>query len=92
MIKSFKHRGLEEFFFYGRKKNLQSRHLTKLEDILDLLNAAGNIKDINFPGSGLHQLKGNFKGHWAVKISGNWRLTFKFENANAYEVNLIDYH
>ena len=92
MIKSFKHRGLEEFFFDGKKKGLQSKHLVKLEDILDLLDAAENIKDMNFPGSGLHQLKGKLKGYWAIKISGNWRLTFKFENANAYEVDYIDYH
>ena len=66
--------------------------MVKLEDILDLLDAAENIKDMNFPGSGLHPLKGKLKGYLAIKISGNWRLTFKFENANAYEVDYIDYH
>ena len=57
-----------------------------------MLDAASVIDDMNFPGSALHPLKGRLKGHWAVKISGNWRLTFRFRNGDAFDVNYVDYH
>jgi len=89
MIKTFKHRGLEKFFLNGVKKGIQAKHAEKLEDILE---AADSIKDMNFPGSALHQLKGKLKGSWSIKVSGNWRIIFRFEKGNAYEVNYLDYH
>jgi proteic killer suppression protein len=64
----------------------------KLADILDRLDAAENVGDMKFPGSDLHQLKGKMKGHWAVKVSGNWRVVFRFEEGNAYDVDYTDYH
>ena len=60
--------------------------------ILDLLNHAGVAADMNFPGSRLHMLKGNFAGVWSVTVSGNWRITFRFEDGNAYIVDYQDYH
>lgn len=92
MIQSFTHKGLERFFLDGVKRGIQAKHEAKLADILDLLDAAVSVQDMNFPGSGLHPLKGNLKGHWAVKVSGNWRVTFRFENGDAHEVNYLDYH
>jgi len=67
-------------------------HAQKLADILDRLDAAGNVGDLKFPGSDLHQLKGKMKGRWAVKVSGNWRVVFRFEEGNAYDVDYTDYH
>ena len=61
-------------------------------DILDRLDATTVIGDMNFPGSGLHPLRPKKKGKWAVKVSGNWRITFKFEGGDAYEVDYEDYH
>jgi len=92
MIKTFTHKGLEDFFYDGTKKGIQPNYAQKIEDILDLLDAALKVEDMNFPGSGLHQLKGDRKGEWAVKVSGNWRITFKFSDGHAYDVNLEDYH
>ena len=92
MIKSFAHKGLENFFYSGSKKGIQVQHAQKLADILDRLDASNNIKDMKFPGSDLHQLKGKMKKLWAVKVSGNWRVVFSFEEGNAYNVNYIDYH
>ncbi len=92
MIKTFAHKGLEDFFYDGGKKGIQPRHAQKTGDILDLLDAAVRIEDMNFPGSGLHQMKGDRKGEWPVKVSGNWRITFKFSEGDAYKVNLEDYH
>jgi proteic killer suppression protein len=92
MIKSFGHKGLEEFFYEGTTKGIQAKHAGRLRYQLDRLNNAGNINDMDFPGYDLHPLKGSLKGHWSVKVSGNWRLTFRFEDGNAFVVNYLDYH
>ncbi len=92
MIKSFDHKGLEAFFYEGTTKGIQAKHAARLRFILDLLDYATAANDMNFSGSGFHQLKGTLKGYWAVKVSGNWRLTFRFEDGNAYVVNYQDYH
>lgn len=92
MIKSFSHKGLQDFFYEGTKKGIQPKHAQRISDILDLLDAAEKIEDMNFPGSGLHSLKGDRKGEWSVKVSGNWRITFKFIEGSAIKVNYEDYH
>jgi len=92
MIKSFVHKGLEDFFFDATKKGIQAKHVDKLEGILDRLNHAREIRDMNFPGSGLHLLLPKNENRWAIKVSGNWRITFKFREGHAYEVNYEDYH
>ncbi|MCK5672587.1 MAG: type II toxin-antitoxin system RelE/ParE family toxin [Spirochaetales bacterium] len=92
MIKTFKHKGLEEFFYTGSKKGIRPEHATRLERILDRLNAASEIKDMNYPGSFFHPLKGNKNEQYAVTVSGNWRVFFKFTNGDAFIVNYDDYH
>ena len=92
VIKSFKHKGLEKLFNDGSKKGIQPQHAEKLVDILDRLDASALVDDMDYPGSDLHPLKGDLKGHWAVKVSGNWRIIFRFENGDAYVVNYLDYH
>ncbi len=92
MIKSFKHKGLEDFFYSGKKKGIKPQHADRLEKILDRLNAASEIRDMNYPGSNLHSLSGNLKGQYAVNVSGNWRVFFEFTDGNAYIVNYDDYH
>lgn len=92
MIKTFAHKGLEAFFRIGTTKGIQAKHASKLQDILDLLDAARNPQDMNFPGSALHPLKGSLAHHWAVKVSGNWRVTFRFEGSDVYVINYLDYH
>ncbi len=91
-IISFKIKRLEKFFFRGVKSGIQQSHISKLERILDRLEAAQDIKDMNFPGSDLHQLTGKLKGFWAVKVNGNYRIWFRFTNENAYDVEYGDYH
>ena len=92
MIKGFRHKGLQKFFFDGTKKGIQAKHAEKLADILDQLNAASEIQDMNFPGSELHPLKGDLRGSWSVKVSGNWRMIFRFEKGEALDVDYVDYH
>lgn len=92
MIKSFSHKGLENFFYDGSKKGIQPKHAEKLERILDRLDAAVNVEDMNYPGSGLHLLNPKQKKIYAVSVSGNWRVTFKFIEGDAYIVDYKDYH
>ena len=92
MIKSFRHKGLQKFFFDETKRGIQPKHAEKLADILDLLDAASEIGDMNFPGSDLHPLKGHLRGFWSVKVSGNWRIIFRFEKGDAFDVDYVDYH
>jgi len=92
MIKSFKHKGLENFFCSGSKKGIKTEHSSRLERILDRLNAASDIKDMHYPGSNLHQLKGDKEGQFSVKVSGNWRVFFEFSDGDAYIVDYDDYH
>ena len=92
MIKSFVHKGLEDFFYEGTTKGIQAKHANRLQRQLDRLDAANAVRDMDVAGYDLHPLKGTLKGHWSVKVSGNWRLTFRFENGNAYIVNYQDYH
>lgn len=92
MIKTFAHKGLEGFFLDGNKKGIQPKHSRRIADILDLLDAAEKVEDMSFPGSGFHPLKGGRKEEWSVKVSENWRITFKFSEGNAYDVDYEDYH
>jgi toxin HigB-1 len=92
MILSFVHKGLERFFKTGSVSGIQAKHADKLRLILDQLNAASLVSDMDFPGANLHPLKGNKKGLWSVKVNGNWRITFRFENGDAEIVDYVDYH
>ena len=82
MIKSFLHTGLERFFVDGAKRGIQPNHANKISRILDRLDAANDIRDMRYPGSGLHKLEPKTinakKQIWSVIVSGNWRITFKF--------------
>lgn len=92
MVKTFRHKGLEKFFLDGTKRGIQPKHARKLADVLDLLDAANEIRDMNFPGSDLHILKGDLRDYWSVRISGNWRLIFRFDKGDAFDVDYLDYH
>ena len=92
MILSFKHKGLEQFFKTGRKSGIQAKHAKRLKLILGRLNASIAPKDMNLPGLYLHQLSGNRSDIWSVRVSGNWRVTFRFNGEHAEIVNYEDYH
>ncbi len=92
MIQKFKHKGLRLLFESGISSGVDAQHIMRLRKILALLETADTIEDMELPGLGLHPLKGNRKGTWAVKVSGNWRITFKIQNGDAFDVNYEDYH
>jgi toxin HigB-1 len=92
MIKSFRHAGLEKFFFSGSKAGIQPDHARKLNVQLTALNRARVPVDMAVPGWKLHALHGDLKGRWSIQVNGNWRLTFRFEGEDAILVNYQDYH
>jgi toxin HigB-1 len=92
VIRSFRHKGLERFFPTGSKAGIQGQHAERLRIILGRLSVSITPKDMNLPGLDLHPLKGDRKGTWAVKVSGNWRITFTFVGKDADAVDYEDYH
>lgn len=92
MIASFKHRGLRRLYENDDHRGLSAAHVDKIKRILARLDEAAAVRNMALPGFGLHPLKGKLKGLWAVSVSGNWRIVFRFENGNAYDVDLVDYH
>lgn len=92
MVQYIKHKGLRQYFESGSLTGIQRKHAQKLRLILAVLDTAKNIQDMDIPGYSLHTLRGKRKGEWAVSVSGNWRVTFKFENGNTTNINYEDYH
>ncbi len=92
MIKSIKHKGLSKFHQTGNTSGIQSKHAKRLRLQLTILESAVRKEDLNRPGFNLHQLKGEYKGRYAISVSGNWRLTFEFRNGDVYVLDYEDYH
>jgi toxin HigB-1 len=92
MILRFKHKGLELFFTRGTKAGIQPKHAERLRLILGRLHASTCPKDMNLPGLDLHELTAERRGDWAVKVNGNWRVTFRFIGQDADLVDYEDYH
>ena len=92
MIKDFNHKGLEKFFLTGSKAGISAGHAGKLRLILGRLHASTSPRDMNLPGLYLHELKGERQDTWSVRVSGNWRVTFKFDGPDATAVDYEDYH
>ena len=92
MIRSFKHRGLKALYDGRTERWISPGHLKKLERILSELDQAQSPEDLNIPGFRLHPLKGRRKGCYAVWVSGNWRVVFRFEGINVVDVDYVDYH
>jgi proteic killer suppression protein len=92
VIRSFKHRGLERYFERGTKAGIPTQQASRIRLILGRLNVSIAPLDMNLPGLHLHELQGRKSGTWSVRVSGNWRMTFKFNGEDAIDVNLEDYH
>jgi proteic killer suppression protein len=92
MIKTFAHKGLEKFFTTGTKAGIRPDHASKLKRQLTMLNVAKDPQEMDYPGWKLHQLSGDMEGYWSIWVSGNWRLTFRFNGEDAEIVDYQDYH
>ena len=92
MIRSFKHRGLKRFYEDGDGRGIRPDLLDTVERILTVLDDATTPQALNIPRYRLHALKGDLKGFWSVTVCSNWRIVFRFEGTDAFDVELIDYH
>lgn len=92
MIKSFNHKGLRDFFMNGSRKGIVAEYEKRLKLILIRLHASISPDDMILPGFKLHTLKGERQGYYAVTVSGNWRVIFRFEGNDAVNVDYLDYH
>ena len=92
MIRNFAHKGLERFFKTGTTRGIPQNQLNRIRIILGRLQASASPQDMNLPGLHLHELRGQRRGTWSVRVTGNWRITFGFREQDAEDVNLEDYH
>ena len=92
VIRSFKHRGLKRLFEDDDGRGVRADQREAVEDILARLDGATTPQALNLPGYHLHPLKGDLKGFWSITVRANWRIIFRFEGADAYDVEMIDYH
>ncbi len=92
MIESFRHKGLKRLFEDDDRSKLPPDMVERIRDILATLDAATTIEGMNRPSLRLHPLKGALKGFWAVTVRANWRITFRFGDGKAFDVDFVDYH
>lgn len=92
MIKSFKHKGLERLFTRGSASGVQADYAPRITLMLDAIDVAEQVKELDLPGFRLHRLKGDKRNLWSVRVSANWRITFEFKDGDAYILDLEDYH
>ncbi len=92
MIRTFRHRGLKRLFQDGDVSKVRADKVGRIADVLAHLDTAVRPADIDLPGYRLHPLKGDRKGYWSVSVSGNWRIVFRLEDGDVFEVDLMDYH
>jgi len=92
MIRSFRHKGLKRLYEDGDSSKLRPDLVDRVVNILTLLDRSRTIDGVSNPSLRLHPLKGDLKGYWAVTVRANWRIIFRFENGNVFDVDLVDYH
>lgn len=92
MIRSFKHRGLKRLYEDDDPRGIRPDLIEDVEDILARIDRAETPQAMNLPGYRLHALKGDLRGFWSVTVRANWRIVFRFEGIDAFDVELTDYH
>ena len=92
MIESFRHKGLKKFYEKGDRSGIGANMVAKVEEILTILEAVETVAEADIPGYRLHSLTGDLKGFWSVRVTGNWRIIFRFENGAVRNLDLTDYH
>jgi toxin HigB-1 len=92
MIRSFRHKGLRRLFEDDDRRGVSAEHAQRLRDILTRLDNASTVADMDLPALKLHALKGELTGLWAVTVRANWRVTFRFNPPDAFDVDYVDYH
>lgn len=92
MIKNFKHKGLEKFYLRGNASKIKPDHERRLRMILARLESIHKAEDMKLPGFDFHVLRGEMKEYFSVSVNKNWRIIFRFDGADVYDVDYLDYH
>jgi toxin HigB-1 len=92
MIQTITHKGLRQFFEKGSGSKLPAEYLAKIALILDALDAVASEDDIKALGGGIHRLTGNYAGFWSIKVSSNYRIIFRYNKGDVFDVDYVDYH
>lgn len=92
MIRSVRHKGLKRFIEDDDRSKLPADMVDRIRNILTALADAATVEEMDLPPYRLHALKGNLRGFHAVTVRANWRITFRFEDGDAFDVDFVDYH
>lgn len=92
MIVSISHKGLRMYYEDGNSAKLPFAQLNKIRRIMTMLDAVTSEDDIKKLGNDIHALKGEYAGFWAMSVTGNYRIIFRFTKGDIYDVNYLDYH
>lgn len=92
MIQSIRHRGLKRLWERNDESRLPAAQIRKIRRILNLLNDAEHLEEINIPGYRLHELRGDLQGYHSIRVTGNYRITFRLGDGNVFDVDYMDYH
>ncbi|HZY68445.1 MAG TPA: type II toxin-antitoxin system RelE/ParE family toxin [Devosia sp.] len=92
MIGSFADKALKRLYERGDRSGIRQDMVGKVERILQRLDEVTVPEQMALPGYRLHPLSGDRKGFWSVTVNGNWRVIFRFIDAQPHDVQLIDYH
>ena len=92
MIESIKHKGLKRAYEQDKYSKVPPDLVKRASNALSDPDSAQSLSDMDLPQYQLHPLKGVREGLWSIRISGNWRMVFRFEDGDAYDVDLVDYH
>ena len=92
MIEGFRHKGLKRLHENDDRRLLPPDMVLRIRVLLAALETARAIGDMNRPSFGLHPLKGQLKDFWSVTVRANWRISFRFEEGHAFDIDFVDYH
>jgi toxin HigB-1 len=92
MIRRFRHRGLRRLYENDDRRELNPEYADKIARMLARLDVATQPRQLDVPGFRLHALRGDLAGHWSITVRANWRIIFRFEQGDATDVDLVDYH
>ena len=92
MIQKIRHKGLTKLYQNDSAAKVNPDHADKLRRILGVLDQASRPEEVDLPGFRLHSLKGDYDGFYAVEVSGNWRVIFRFDGDQVTDVDYLDYH
>ena len=92
MIQTFRHRGLRQGYETGDLSRVKPQLAKRIAVALADLDSASKPSDLDMGGYRLHPLKGDMRGLWSIAVASNWRIVFRFEDGDAHDVDLIDYH